>query len=848
MESQSETIQTVFALKLHMLKTRDCDLWSIRMKQYLTHTDYALWEVIVNGDALAAMASVSGGVDAAIPPKMTEQKITRGNELKAKRTLFQLEIHGEVISQEDANLKLLRSLPPAWNTHTLIMRNKSDLDTLSMDDLYNNLKVYEAKIKGQSSSNSQNVAFLSSDNTSNTNEAVNIAHNVSAANLEQIDTDDLEEMDLKWQVAMLTMRVKRFIKKTRRNLNFNGKETISIDKIKVKSYNCHMRCHFARECRAPKSQGNISGDNTIRVVPVETPANALVHPVQILRNFMPPRPDLSFAGLDDSFFKSAISEIVTSVHETETSTSKTSKESIEKPKTVRSSSPIIEDWEFDSDDDLITNSGKVPINAAKQSSPRAAASTSTARYVNTAANRPTVNGKFERKADVRFLVGYSVNSKAFRDKDDILLVQVYVDDIIFGSTKKSLCDEFEQMMHKRFQMSSMRELTFFLGLQVKQKDDGIFISQDKYVADILKKFDFTTVKTASTPMEPNKAGSLMYLTAFRPNTMFAICACARFQVTPKTSHPHAVKRIFQYLKGQPKLGLWYPRDSPFNLEAFFDSDYAGASIDKKFTTGGCQFLGKMLISGQCKKQTVVANSTIEAEYVVAANCCRQVLWIQNQMLDYRFNFMNTKIYIDNENGLNEEFRVTYDEIQVSAVGLTYYWELVQVAVPGAKKPQRVPLLRLGIDGSMYNIVKQGSSFEDRLKAEREIKKIHDDQLGVFSTAKVLADAAKKKVNTYTRRRRAEVSTADVVQEGVKDKGYKMEHFKGKSFYEVKEMFDKVYKQVTSFVPMESDMEKERTKRAGLNLQEESSKRQNTEEGSKSTEEPRADEISQEDLQ
>ncbi|GKB04919.1 hypothetical protein Tco_0833114 [Tanacetum coccineum] len=143
-------------------------------------------------------------------------------------------------------------------------------------------------------------------------------------------------------------------------------------------------------------------------------------------------------------------------------------------------------------------------------------------------------------------------------------------------------------------------------------------------------------------------GSLMYLTAYRPDIMFVVCACARFQVTPKTSHIHAVKRIFRYLKGQPKLGLWYPRDSPFDLEAFSDCDYAGTSLDRKSTTGGCQFLGKRLISWECKKQTIVANSTTEAEYVVAANFCGQVLWIQNQMLDYGFNFMNTKIYIDNE--------------------------------------------------------------------------------------------------------------------------------------------------------------------------------------------------------
>ncbi|GJZ53031.1 putative ribonuclease H-like domain-containing protein [Tanacetum coccineum] len=235
-----------------------------------------------------------------------------------------------------------------------------------------------------------------------------------------------------------------------------------------------------------------------------------------------------------------------------------------------------------------------------------------------------------------------------RHKDDILLVQVYVDDIIFGSTKKEMSTEFEKLMHDKFQMSSMRELSFFLGLQVKQESDGIFISQDKYVAKILKKFDLALIKIASIPMETNKPltkdeeaenvdvhlyrsmiGSLMYLTASRPDIMFIVCACARFQVTLKTSHLHVVKRIFRHLKGQPKLGLWYPRDSPFDLEAFSDSDYAGASIDRKSTTGGYQFHGKRLISWQCKKQTIVANSTTEAEYVAAANYYGQVLWIQN---------------------------------------------------------------------------------------------------------------------------------------------------------------------------------------------------------------------------
>ncbi|GJR41038.1 putative ribonuclease H-like domain-containing protein [Tanacetum coccineum] len=222
------------------------------------------------------------------------------------------------------------------------------------------------------------------------------------------------------------------------------------------------------------------------------------------------------------------------------------------------------------------------------------------------------------------------------DKSDILLVQVYVDDIIFGSTRKKMCTEFEKMMHKKFHVSSIGELTFLLRLQVKQKEDGIFISQEKYVNEILNKFGFSDVETAKTPMETQKAllkdadgedvdehlyrsmiGSLMYLTSSRPDIMFAVCACIRFQVKPKSSHLHTVKRIFRYLKGQPILSLWYPKDSPFDLVAYPDSGYAGASLDMKSTTRGCQFLGCRLISWQCKKQTVVDNSITEDEYIAS---------------------------------------------------------------------------------------------------------------------------------------------------------------------------------------------------------------------------------------
>nr|GEX24249.1 hypothetical protein [Tanacetum cinerariifolium] len=209
-----------------------------------------------------------------------------------------------------------------------------------------------------------------------------------------------------------------------------------------------------------------------------------------------------------------------------------------------------------------------------------------------------------------------------KQKGDILLVQVYVDDIIFGSTNKDLYRAFEKLMKDKFQIS--------------------------LIAEILRKFGLTNEKSASTPIDTEKPllkdpdgedvdihtyrstiGLLMYLTSSRLDIMFVVCACSRFQVTPKASHLHVVKRIFRYLKGKPHLGLWYPKDSPFNLVAYFDSDYAGASLDRKSTTGGCQFLGYRLISWQYKKHTVVATTSTKAEYVAAASCYAQYALMVN---------------------------------------------------------------------------------------------------------------------------------------------------------------------------------------------------------------------------
>ncbi|KAI3703962.1 hypothetical protein L1987_74161 [Smallanthus sonchifolius] len=212
-----------------------------------------------------------------------------------------------------------------------------------------------------------------------------------------------------------------------------------------------------------------------------------------------------------------------------------------------------------------------------------------------------------------------------------------------------------------FEMSSMGEMEFFLGLQVDQSELGILIYQEKYVKEILAKFKMADSHPVKTPVEVRHClspdldgesvdqhlyrymiGSLMYLTASRPDIMFTVCLCARFQANPKLSHLSAVKRILRYSMYKPKLGIWYPKNDLFDLVAYSDSVYGGCNLDRKSTSGGYQFLGNSLVSWQCKKQ-----STAEAEYIAAALCCSQVRWIHHQMLHYGITFHETPILCDN---------------------------------------------------------------------------------------------------------------------------------------------------------------------------------------------------------
>nr|GEW35396.1 retrovirus-related Pol polyprotein from transposon TNT 1-94 [Tanacetum cinerariifolium] len=248
-------------------------------------------------------------------------------------------------------------------------------------------------------------------------------------------------------------------------------------------------------------------------------------------------------------------------------------------------------------------------------------------------------------------------------RGDILLVQIYVDDIIFGATNPNLTKRFKKLMHNKFEMSMMGELKFFLGIQINQSPCGIFINQAKYAQEILIKHGMTScdsvgtpiatkhldVDLSGTPVDQTKYGSmvgaLMYLTASRPDIMHAICYCARYQAKPTEKHLTTVKRIFRHLKYTIHMGIWYPKDTGFELTAFSNSDHAGCLDSRKSTSGGIQFLGgDKLVSWSSKKQDCTSMSSAEAEYVSLSACCAQVLWMRTQLTDYSFHFDKIPIY------------------------------------------------------------------------------------------------------------------------------------------------------------------------------------------------------------
>ncbi|GJY81971.1 ribonuclease H-like domain-containing protein [Tanacetum coccineum] len=962
-EMDQDSAHIVAASKVPMLKPGEYELWRMSMEQYIQMIDYSLWEVIKNGNA-PLITKVVEGVETIIAPTTTEEKAQRRLELKARSTLlmgipnehqlkfnfikdakslmraikkrfrgntatkktqrnllkqYQLEIHGESISQEDVNQKFLRSLSLEWNIHTIIWRNKPDIDTLSLDDLYNKLKIYEPGVKGTSSSsiNTQNISFVSSNSTSSTNEAVNTAHGTTTAStqatavnsttiknlsdavicaffasqpnslqldnedLQQIHHDDLEEMDLRWQMAMLTIRARRFLKNTVRKLTVNGNETIGFDKskntrrvvpVETTTSNALVSCDGSgydwsdQAEEGPTNFALMAYSSTSSNSKVSTDSNcssSCLENVKILKEQNEQLlKDLRTSKLNAIAYKTGLesvearllvykknesvyeedikftSEPIVIKHVVEKSEAKASEA---KPKEVRKNNgaPIIEDWVSNSKEENVSQSkiekkiakpsfvkidfvkakqtNKTDRKTAKQGNPQmdlqdkgvidsrcsrhmtgnmsyltdyeeidgeyvafggnpkggkiigkctiktggltclfAKATSDESElwhrrlgHKNFKTMNKLVKGNLKKQAlklpnnqnlpvywkilSIQIMMKMLVQNPDMNNLDAFMPVspiptrrvhkdhpveQIIRDFNLVPQTRRMIKNLEEHGLfssvqqrtnHKDFQnclfacflsqvepkkvwtlvdlpngkrpigtewvfrnkkderriviknkadwllkgtqkkkgLTMMKSLPLsdfsarvsskvdkgtlwdciqllYLGLQVKQKEDGIFISQNKYVTEILKKFGFTDVNTASTPMETLKPllkdedgeevdvhlyrlmiGSLMYLTSSRPDIMFAVCACARYQVNPKVSHLHAVKKKFLgYLKCQLYIVFGIAKDSPFDLVAYSNCDYARASLDRKSTTGGCQFLRSRLISDNAKKQTV----------------------------------------------------------------------------------------------------------------------------------------------------------------------------------------------------------------------------------------------------
>ncbi|GJR61588.1 ribonuclease H-like domain-containing protein [Tanacetum coccineum] len=587
-----------------------------------------------------------------------------------KKLVSQLELLDEKLSQEDVNQKLLRSLSPEWNTHAVVWRNKVDLDTISMDDLYNNLKVYESEVKGMSNSSSstQNKAFVSSsnNNTSSTNEAVNIAHGVSTASTQvnatyfinidnlndvviciflasqpnspqlvhedfpQIHPDDMEEMDLRWQMAILTMRARRILKNTGRKLNVNGNETIGFDKSKVECYNCHKRGHFAREYRAPRNQNNKNKEISRRSVHVETSTStALVScdGLEVSNDSICSKSCLktieSLKSQNDQLLKDLKkSELMVLGYKTGTQSngfidpksshddgSKPSNDDGKKVNAIGGKTSIelpfdlnmhaLEDYsifDLSTDDehdgaeadmnnlDTTIQVSPIPTTRIHKDHPLdqvigyLQSATQTRKMSKNLKEHRIVRSKLDRGYAGRASTiqvtrsldfnGFTKWKKGYRKIEE----EVYVcqppgfEDPDFPDRVYKV----EKALHGLHQAPRAwyeTLLTYLLdnGFQRGKINNTLFIKRILGFIEVKRKHHNETQnpllkdedgEEVDVHMYRSMIGSLMYLTSSRPDIMFAVCTCARYQVNPKVSHLHAVKRIFRHLKGQPKLGLY----------------------------------------------------------------------------------------------------------------------------------------------------------------------------------------------------------------------------------------------------------------------------------------------------
>ncbi|GKE49658.1 retrovirus-related pol polyprotein from transposon TNT 1-94 [Tanacetum coccineum] len=228
--------------------------------------------------------------------------------------------------------------------------------------------------------------------------------------------------------------------------------------------------------------------------------------------------------------------------------------------------------------------------------------------------------------------------------NDLLLVQIYADDIIFTSTNTALCNEFANQMTTKFKMSMMGQMSFFLGLQISQSPRGIFLNQSKYASEIIKKYGLLT--SDSHDWIPH-----VYLTSSRPDLIYVVCLCAQYQAKPTEKHLNVVKLIIQYLKRTINIGLWYSKDTAMYLTTYSDAYHAGCQDTRRSTSGSTQFLGDKLVSWSSKKQKSTVILCTEAEYIALSGCCAQILWMRSQLTDYGFTFNKIPLYCDNKSAI-----------------------------------------------------------------------------------------------------------------------------------------------------------------------------------------------------
>ncbi|KAJ9566535.1 hypothetical protein OSB04_002501 [Centaurea solstitialis] len=723
-----DTQETVLVSKVPMLKPNEFDMWKIRIRQYMLLTDYAMWEVVENGPG-----SDEAGPEGAPrpPPRSDADRKRRQTEMKALSTLLfsgtkstkrnqkailkqQYEnftsLKNESMTQtfdrfnklirelatvdvkmdkDDVNRKFPRSLGEEWTIYTVSFRQGDDLEDKELEDLYNDLRIFEAEVEAKRKpiGYSHNTALLSSENSTsfNTTANDNISNKNSCASqesngdavleaflashvksslinddLEQISVDDLEEMDIKW---------------TRKN-NFDAKrgDQAGFDKSKVRCYKCNELGHFARERKGGPSNSQGTGGDHLNPPAI---ADHCLY-VSFLSEHEPTKVDEALA---DPSWNSAMQEelaefernlVLTLVHKPSRKTiiglkwvfrNKLDEHGIvirNKARLVAQGYRQEEGIDYDETFAPVARledirlflahtahmnfqvyqmdiksaflNGKLaeevyvaqPPGFTDPKHPNHVYKLNKALYGLKQAPRAwyeTLSTFLIAKGFTRGKIDSTLFVKSY--KDHVFLAQIYVDDIIFGSTKAKLCKKFESLMQSQYKMSMMGELTYFLGLQVKQSEKGIFISQGKYVRDMLKKFDLTACSEMKTPTTPplkldkdsngksfdvstyrGMIGSLLYLTTSRPDII--------------------------YLKGTPNLGC---------------------KLDRKSTTGGCHLLGGKLVSWTSKKQNFVSTSTAEAEYVVAGSYCAQVLWMRNQLLDYGFQLSKIPIFCNNTSAI-----------------------------------------------------------------------------------------------------------------------------------------------------------------------------------------------------